>query len=226
MIPHGVTPADDWAAAEIFNESVGHWRNSKHWARIPGLQLLSGSGQRPRRVWAKVHLKEAADWEEIPEEERPKKPTFSELPTEEHPLDLLTEEEGRLSLPEERRPAKSTWTSYKNHRTKSGGRAARFPEPDVIFADVEYWYRQTFADWLANRPGKGGGRLVGSRDTRPREKTAPRFQLAEQRRERARTLLQGNPQITPKDVALQLDVTERTAQRILAELRTDHTATS
>ena len=55
MIPHGVTPADDQIAADIFGVSVGYWQDTKHWEEIRGLKLLNREGSR-RRLYQKEQL--------------------------------------------------------------------------------------------------------------------------------------------------------------------------
>ncbi|MFG2845987.1 hypothetical protein ACGF12_22875 [Kitasatospora sp. NPDC048296] len=76
--------------------------------------------------------------------------------------ELLTLEEARMALPEERRPTKSTMESYFH-----GSKATRLPEPDAEFYGVAFWRRATIERWNAEgrRPAhgiKGHGRPAGT----------------------------------------------------------------
>ncbi|MFJ9167337.1 hypothetical protein ACIRN5_23545, partial [Lysinibacillus fusiformis] len=76
--------------------------------------------------------------------------------------DLLTLEEARMAVPQERRPTKSTMESYYR-----GSKATRLPEPDAVFYGVAFWTRATIERWnsLERRPAhgvKGHGRPAGT----------------------------------------------------------------
>ncbi|MEV7123749.1 hypothetical protein [Kitasatospora griseola] len=58
--------------------------------------------------------------------------------------ELLTLEEARLVIPEERRPTKSTMESYYR-----GSKATRLPDPDAVFYGVAFWLRATIERWNA-----------------------------------------------------------------------------
>ncbi|MDW8804344.1 hypothetical protein P1P68_05945 [Streptomyces scabiei] len=225
MIPHGVTPADDEMAAEIFGISVGTWRDSKRWEKIRGLKLLNRAGSR-RRAYSKEQLLAAHT-----EQERAKalnvepKYDLPPVPVGEHADDLLDLEESLLALPEDRRVTLLTWKGYRY------GDKTRLPDPDFnlggkkgedgqIVGGEDFWRRQTILDWDANRPGRGSepgrGRKPGSKDKQPRKVGAQ----AQERRERARRMLDEFPgTLTAKVLADSLDVHPVHAERLLREAR-------
>ena len=214
MIPNGVTPADDQIAADIFGVSVGYWQDTKHWQKIRGLKLLNRKGSR-RRLYSKEQLLAARA-----EEERAKavneQPRYDlpPVPADEHPDDLLDLEEALYALPEERRVALSTWKTYKY------GDKTRLPAPDFNLGGQDFWRRQTILDWDANRPGRGSqpgrGRKPGSKNRAPRQPTPQ----AEERRQRARVLLDEQPTaVTAKVLAEDLGVHPVHAERLLRAAR-------
>ncbi|WP_330269885.1 hypothetical protein [Streptomyces griseorubiginosus] len=224
MIPNGVTPADDQTAADIFGVSVGYWQDTKHWQKISGLQLLNRTGSR-RRLYSKEQL-EAARLAEARAKQANEQPRYDlpPVPAGEHPDDLLDLEEALYALPEERRVALSTWKTYKY------GDKTRLPAPDFnlggqevdgeIVGGEDFWRRQTILDWDANRPGRGSqpgrGRKPGSKNRAPRQPTPQ----AEERRQRARVLLDEQPTaVTAKVLAEDLGVHPVHAERLLRAAR-------
>lgn len=212
MIPAGITPADDVKAAEIFGIGVGHWRDTKRWTTIRGLQLLNRKDAR-RRIFslqqlraAKAEEERAAAVNELPKYNLPP------VPTEESPRDLLDLVEARLALPKERRPTPSTWSTYRF------GTKTKLPEPDVTINGEGFWYRQTILDWDANRPGRGSvpgrGRHVGAKDKQPRRRGA----TAARRKERVRELLdERGSGLTAAEVQADLGISEGHASRLLKD---------
>jgi DNA invertase Pin-like site-specific DNA recombinase len=86
---------------------------------------------------------------------------------------------------------------------------------------VAHWKRHTIRDWDANRPGAGGGRPKGSKDTKPRTPaTDKRLALAQERKDRvAKMLADSKGNVTAAQIADDLGVSERQAYRILDEVR-------
>ncbi|MET9396095.1 hypothetical protein [Kitasatospora sp. NPDC002965] len=74
--------------------------------------------------------------------------------------ELLTLEEARMSVPQERRPTKSTMESYCN------GSKTTLPPADAVFYGVSFWFRATIEAWnRARKPAhgiKGHGRPAGT----------------------------------------------------------------
>ncbi|MFB7376530.1 hypothetical protein ACFC6U_01565 [Kitasatospora purpeofusca] len=74
--------------------------------------------------------------------------------------ELLTLEEARMSVPQERRPTKSTMESYCN------GSKTALPPADAVFYGVSFWFRATIEAWNgARKPAhgiKGHGRPAGT----------------------------------------------------------------
>ncbi|RPK32390.1 hypothetical protein EES39_38550 [Streptomyces sp. ADI92-24] len=226
MIPNGVTPADDQAAADIFGVSLGYWQDKKHWTKIRGLKLLNRKGSR-RRIYSKEQLI-AAQVEEARAKAVNETPKFDlpPVPAGEHPDDLLDLEESLQVLPEERRVTLATWKGYRY------GTKTRLPDRDFILGGKEvdgeivggddFWRRQTILDWDANRPGPGSepgrGRKVGSKNKAPRPLTPE----AQERRDRTRQLLDENAAgLTGKSLAKDLDVHPVHAERLLSAARKD-----
>ncbi|GHH54939.1 hypothetical protein [Streptomyces candidus] len=223
MIPHGVTPVDDRAAADIFGYSLGYWKDKKHWTEIPGLKLLNRKGTR-RRIYSKEQLI-AAQMQEARARRDNEMPKFDlpPVPAGEHPYDLLDLEESRLAVPEERRVTPSTWQTYKY------GTKTRLPERDFnlggkevdgeVVGGDDFWFRKTILDWDANRPGPGSvpgrGRKVGSKNAAPRRLTPE----AQERRDRTRQLLDENPTLTAAKLAEELGVHPVHAERLLSAAR-------
>ncbi|WP_371801586.1 hypothetical protein OHA38_43500 (plasmid) [Streptomyces sp. NBC_01732] len=228
MIPNGVTPADDQTAADIFDMSVGYWRDTKHWEQIRGLKLLNRAGSR-RRIYSKEQLL-AAQVEEARAKAVNEQPKYDLPPVpagEEHPDDLLDLEESLQVLPEDRRVTLSTWKGYRY------GKKTRLPAPDFnlggrkgedgeIVGGEDFWRRQTILDWDDNRPGPGSepgrGRKVGSKNRAPRRLTPE----AQERRDRTRQLLDENAAgLTGKSLAEDLGVHQVHAERLLSAARKD-----
>ncbi|MGW9441207.1 hypothetical protein [Streptomyces sp. NPDC055607] len=224
MIPNGVTPADDQTAADIFGLSVGYWQDTKHWEKIRGLKLLNRPGSR-RRVYSKEQLLAARA-----EEERAKAvnetPRYDlpQVPTGEHPDDLLDLEESLYALPEDKRVTLSTWKTYRY------GTKTRLPAPDFnlggkevdgeVVGGEDFWRRRTILDWAANRRGRGNpkGRPVGRKESQAR----PSNPQADERRKRARLLLDEIPTVlTAKMLGEHLGVHPVHAERILRAVRLD-----
>jgi hypothetical protein len=216
MIPPGITPADDAMAADIFGITVGTWRDSKRWEKIPGLKLLNRDGSR-RRIYSKAQLLAAAV-----EQERAK--AVNEMPNYDLPPvpaggdldDLLDLEESLLALPESRRVTLLTWKGYRY------GDKTRLPDPDFNFGGEDLWRRRTILDWDKDRPGpgseKGRGRKVGSKDKQPRHTVSQ--VKAQERLNRARQLVDENAsQVTAKSLAEDLGVHPVHAERLLREAR-------
>ncbi|MEV4042844.1 hypothetical protein [Streptomyces sp. NPDC049744] len=224
MIPHGVTPADDQIAADIFGVSVGYWQDTKHWEEIRGLKLLNREGSR-RRLYSKEQLLAARA-----EEERAKavneQPRYDlpPVPAEEHPGDLLDLEESLYALPADKRVTLSTWKGYRY------GTKTRLPDPDFnlggkdvdgeVVGGEDFWRRRTILDWAADRRGRGNpkGRPAGRKESQSR----PPNPQAEERKERARQLLAQHPTtLTAKMLGEDLGVHPVHAERLLRAARLD-----
>ncbi|GAA3861850.1 hypothetical protein [Streptomyces sedi] len=202
MIPAGRTPADSARAAQLLGVSLGTFRNRRAWERLP--RIVSRPGAR-QRIWDEEQLVAAVEGWPVPP-----------LPDAPHPDDLLDLEEARLALPEERRPTAATWASYVS--------TGRGPEPDEFVFGVPHFRRRTLPAWLAARPGRGagGGRPEGARDSRPRDRSGdPRHRRAEERRERVRELLVEGRWPRPEQLAEELSVSRRQAERLVAQARAE-----
>ncbi|MGD9486058.1 hypothetical protein WDH52_22900 [Streptomyces sp. TRM70308] len=230
MIPNGVTPADDQTAADIWGWTLGHWRDTKHWKKIPGLVLLREGGHRRGRVFSREQLLAAHTEEErakklnvLPAYDLPPVPAADDPNRGADPDDLLDLEEALHALPKERRVALSTWKTYRY------GDKTRLPEPDVVLGGktvdgqivggIELWRRRTILEWDANRPARGGpkgrGRPAGSKDRAPRAGT----KQGEERRQEVRRLLAENNRLTAKALAEATGVHPVHAERLLREAR-------
>ncbi|TGN72140.1 hypothetical protein E5083_30885 [Streptomyces bauhiniae] len=235
MIPNGVTPADDHMAADIWGWSLGYWRDTKHWEKIPGLVLLREGGHRRGRVFSKEQLLAAHTEEErakklnvLPAYDLPAVPAADDPDRAADPDDLLDLEESLDALPAERRVALSTWKTYRY------GDKTRLPEPDVVLGgkkadgqavvETELWYRRTILEWDANRPVRGGakgrGRPAGSKDRAPRTGT----KQGAERRQTVRRLLAENNHLTAKALAEAIEVHPVHAERLLREARLEKVA--
>ena len=224
MIPHGVTPADDQIAADIFGVSVGYWQDTKHWEQIRGLKLLNREGSR-RRLYSKEQLLAARA-----EEERAK----------------AVNEQPRYDLPRCRRrstPATcSTWRSpftpfprtsaSRWPRGRATGTAPRraFLTPTSTSVARRWTARSSAVRTSgAGRPSSTGRPTVAAeatpRGVRPGRKEAqsrPPNPQAEERKERARQLLAEHPTtLTAKMLGEDLGVHPVHAERLLRAARLD-----
>ncbi|MDT0319316.1 hypothetical protein [Streptomyces millisiae] len=202
MIPAGRTPADSARAAQLLGIALGTFRNRKAWQKLP--PTLSRPGTR-QRIWDEEQLLAAVEGRPIPP-----------LPTKPHLKDLLDLEEARLTIPEEQRPTPETWASY-----ISDGIG---PSPDEKVFGVPHFYRETIPAWLTARPGRGagGGRPVGATDTRPRDHSNdPRHHRAQQRIAHVRRLLAADAETPAEQVASELSISKRHAERLIAQVRTE-----
>jgi hypothetical protein len=207
VIPYGRTAADATTAANILGISLRTFNNKRAKMKLP--PLLSRTRAR-HQLWDYQQLTAALAGEDI-----------SPLPEQpEHPRDLLDAEEARLTIPEEQRPTTAAWSNYLT------GKSA--PEPDAMVCDaVPHYRRGRVPELLAERPAPGGapgrGRTKGAADKGERHLTALVHQRAAQRRDRTRELLQqasaAGVDLFPADVALELEVTIRHAERLIADAR-------
>ncbi|MFD8079507.1 hypothetical protein ACFV3E_43625 [Streptomyces sp. NPDC059718] len=136
------------------------------------------------------------------------------LPADESPRDLLDREEAREELVKlgiDLKP--EAWRAYINH-----GYA---PKADKTIEGVAYWYRSTIHAWPDSRPGEraGAGRPKSSKESTPRTpETDARLARAQQRLERVRAMVEAAPGISAGQIAKAENISERQAQRILAQL--------
>ncbi|MEV6781954.1 hypothetical protein [Streptomyces sp. NPDC051098] len=107
------------------------------------------------------------------------------------------------------------WRAYINH-----GYA---PAPDTEISGVGHWYRRTIVAWPDQRPGEGagGGRPLGSKDSKPRDRAAnPRLREADARKARVRKMLaDSNGRASAADIADAEGISERQAYRLLTTLQ-------
>lgn len=225
MIPHGLTPANDQRAAEIFGLALKTWQNKRRWESAPGLKLLNREGA-ARRLYAEEHLQAAKTNADLQAAGKPPLPIPS-IPAAGHDLDLLDLEEARLSLPKDRQVTEKTWKSY------SAGTKTRLPDPDHTGTGTNLWYRKTIRDWENNRLRKGaeppsgqkwpGGRPAGF-ESELRGKKKGAHTQAGQRRARVAELLNAHGRdLTPEQVQQDLNISLRQAERLLREAR-EHAA--
>ncbi|TDC15887.1 hypothetical protein E1265_26110 [Streptomyces sp. 8K308] len=199
VIPAGRTPADSVRAAQLLGVALGTFRNRKAWRTLP--PTLSRPEAR-QRIWDEEQLLAAIEGRPIPP-----------LPTEPHPEDLLDLEEARLTIPEDQRPTAETWASY---ISKGLG-----PRPVKVFG-VPHFRRAAIPAWLAARPGRGagGGRPRGAVDRGPRRRdNDPRYKVAQQRVEQVRRRLATEQAIGAGDIAEELSISRRHAERLIAQAR-------
>jgi hypothetical protein len=207
VIPSGRTAADAVTAARILGISYGTFKNKRTKLNLP--PLISRAGAR-HQLWDYQQLAAALAGEDVPP-----------LPEAvEHPEDLLDAEEARLTIPEEQRPTAAAWSTYLT------GKSA--PEPDAMVCDaVPHYRRGRVPELVAARPAPGGapgrGRTKGAVDKGERHLTAEVHRRAAQRRERTRELLRqafaAGGDLFPAEVALELEVTIRHAERLIADAR-------
>lgn len=196
MIPAGRTP--------LGTADIAKLKGTRSLSRDDAEQLpapISREGARTR-IWDSEQVGAHLAGREVPE-----------LPGEESPEDLLDREEARHELKNVIKP--EAWRAYVAH-----GHA---PKPDKVVCGVAHWKRRTIREWDANRPGEraGGGRPKGSKDTKPRTaETDRRLARAETRQNRVRQMLTDTEgRVTPAEIAADLGVTDRTAYRILNDVR-------
>jgi len=200
MIPAGLTPASDRTAAEIFGYELSTFQ--KTWPTL-GIRPANRDGARSR-IWILEHLHAVKNGQPLPQPS-----------DQESPLDLLDDQELRLSLPAERRPTEDTWKTYK--------RDGATPPPDIAKDDPErgvgtdLYYRQTGAEWNAERRNRGGGpgRPIGARDTKPRKTRTD----AAERLAQIAALLRENPNLTAAQLGQQVGLGEEQARRLRAKAR-------
>ncbi|MEZ0092523.1 hypothetical protein [Streptacidiphilus sp. EB129] len=225
MIPAGVTPADSAFAAKLQGISVATFRRHKAWEQLP--PVLSRKDAKVR-IWSQEQLLAAHAGEPIPplprqltveemsEEQRAAVEAGEAVPTAPDPDDLLDYEEARLALPAERRPAPVTWRGYILYGT------GPTPRPQDEHFGVPHWRRGALAEWNAQRRGRGGGPgRQGAPDKNGRVLKAERWTIAEQRRERAAQMLAEQPELRAETLAQELGVTQRHAERLLAQARAE-----
>ncbi len=233
MIPAGRTAADDKKAAELFGWSTGGYRNKKVWLQFPpSVKPLHHPGARARfydleQLTVQVDNMKAEEGakQEIPL--LPRNPQIlkegTELPTLKKGVhlaegDLLDRDEAfaaLAALPAEDRPSWTYWLRL--IAPASGGAKTKGPQA-VDVEGVRFWKYGTLTEWDAKREKRGApqpGRPVGVKEAGPRK---PRADFQE-RMETARRLLEENPALTNRELAEELKVTERTAERIRATLR-------
>ncbi|MFJ5926610.1 helix-turn-helix domain-containing protein [Kitasatospora sp. NPDC092948] len=249
MIPAGQIPADDTAAADLYNLSVHRYRVNKTWetfpaavkplhregakSRIYDLGQLTVVARNAKAAKEAAKKSEKAFEEEIPVISRDtqildpgaKDPTLKKdkngKPVELEAGDLLDRDEAYAALPEERRPSWSTW--LRMIAPPSGGAKTVGPLPTVILGgSIRLWSYKALLTWNADRTelhptGHGYGRPKGTPESTPR---APRADKVE-RSERTRQLLAERPAITAEELAADLGVSVRTADRYLAEAKND-----
>ncbi|MET9934075.1 MULTISPECIES: hypothetical protein [unclassified Streptomyces] len=224
MIPHGLTPANDERAAQIFGVALKTWQGKRRWESVPGLKLLNREGA-ARRLYAEEHLQAARTNADLQAAGKPLLP-MPPTPAAGHDLDLLDLEEARLSLPEDRRVTDKTWKSY------AAGTKTNLPDPDHTDAGTNLWYRKTIRDWDANRLRKGaerpdgqkwpGGRPPGSKDSRPKQ-YGPETLAGRRRARTAELLAAQGKDLTPEQVEQDLGISLRQAERLLLKAR-EHAA--
>lgn len=212
MIPHGLTPAGDARAAEIFDLSLKRWQTAKRWNDQPGLRVLS----RPdamRRLYAEEQLTVAKTNADRRDQDKAPLP-MPDIPAPGHDLDLLDLEEALLALPKDRQIALTTWKRY-----RSPSSATRLPAPDHTETGEDLWYRKTIVDWDADRRqhpgGDVGGRPAGSKDSTPKQWAS----TAAKRARVAELLAAHGTGLTSGQVQEEVGGSLRTAERLLSEAR-------
>ncbi|MET9396153.1 hypothetical protein [Kitasatospora sp. NPDC002965] len=134
--------------------------------------------------------------------------------------ELLTLEEARLAVPEERRPTPKTWESY-YARTK----VTSLPDPDRTFFGMDFWFRETIVRWDAEQRRRvgdnaGGHRPAGSKNSTwaPSESMQEIIALSEERRAQVNALHRDRPELTVPEIAGIVGVSPRAAFRYLQEV--------
>ncbi len=221
VIPHGLTPATDQRAAEIFGLALKTWQSKRRWESIPGLKLLNREGA-ARRLYAEENLQAAKTNADLQAAGKPPLP-MPPIPAAGHDLDLLDLEEARLSLPEDRQVTDKTWKSY------AVGTKTRLPEPDHTETGTNLWYRKTIRDWENNRLRKGaeppsgqkwpGGRPAGFESELRGKKKGAHTQAGQRRARVAELLAAHGRDLTPEQVQRDLNISLRQAERLLLEAR-------
>ncbi|MFC9818011.1 hypothetical protein ACFVJM_38850 [Streptomyces virginiae] len=225
MIPHGLTPANDERAAQVFGLALKTWQGKRRWESVPGLTLLNREGA-ARRLYAEENLQAAKTNVDLQAAGKPPL-TMPPIPAAGHDLDLLDLEEARLSLPKDRQVTEKTWKSY------AVGAKTSLPNPDHTKAGTNLWYRKTIQDWDNNRLRRGaelpsgqkwpGGRPAGF-ESEIRGKKKGAHTQAGQRRARVADLLTAHGRdLTSEQVQQDLNISLRQAERLLREAR-EHAA--
>jgi hypothetical protein len=190
VIPHGATPVGMDRASEILGKSVGTLRNTRLWEKV---RTLSRPAARGTRIFDEPDLVAYRDEAPLPPRPAP------------HPLDLLDKEAARLAIPEEKRPTPKTWDTYVYATDKDG----IGPKPDAHIEGMPFWYRQTVDTWAARPDGRH--RTKGSKNKQPTTRAATLERTA-----LVGVLLESDPSVTPAQVAAELGVSTRQAERYLA----------
>lgn len=223
VIPAGRTPIGEADAAALMGISLDTFRRRKLWATLP--PTLSRDKARVR-LWDLDQVRAHLAGEPVPE-----------LPAEDQPLDLLDIEAAREVLPEDRRPTAPTWRSYLSigtgpaeDRLIGAKNLPDTPAPPKTGSGAPYRYRRSVLAWNPQRTAAGGapgyGRPKGATDKKPRNlESVEAHQIAERRRARTRELLRtataAGVDLLPAQVALDLEVTVRHAERLIAEARNE-----
>jgi AraC-like DNA-binding protein len=190
VIPYGSKPVGIDRAAEMLGKSPGTLRNTRIWEKV---RTLNRPGARVTHIFDEADVAAYRDGTPPPPRPAP------------HPRDLLDIEEARLAIPEERRPTEKTWRTYVYATDKDG----IGPPADERVEGVSHWYRETIAAW-ASRPD-GRHRTKGSRNKAPIVREGAVRNAA-----RVAELLEADPSVTPAQVAADLGLSERQAERYLA----------
>lgn len=205
--------------AELHGMALGTFKNKKP-HRKPGFpEPVSAPGARVL-LWDADQVDAHLAGEPIPA-----------LPTEDDPEDLFSVQEAGALLDPPVSP--KSWDVYRRDpalraaAVMVGGKVERQVvdgvEREVVVGGVEHHPRRAILDWDASRPGlgTGGGRPVGSKDTRPRDRSNdPRMPAIAARKDRIRKMLEdSNGQVTAGEVAAAEGISERQALRDLNEVR-------
>ena len=229
MIPADVVPVDSAYAAASQGVSLSTFRRHRAWEKLT--PAISRPGAKTR-IWSKDQLD--ASIKGLPVPKLPRELSLDQLtpeqlaavqdgaamPTLPHPDDLLDHEEARLALPEDRRPTRRTWETYLRDGT------APDPRPEDVLFGTAHWRRADLAAWNANRRGRGGG---PGRQGAPNRSGTPgrqgwvlkhdRWTVAEQRLKLTAQRLAESPDLTTAELAAELDVTQRHAERLVTQVR-------
>ncbi|MFC1405795.1 MULTISPECIES: hypothetical protein [Streptacidiphilus] len=229
MIPADVVPVDSAYAAASQGVSLSTFRRHRAWEKLP--PVLSRTGAKVR-LWSKDQLDASIKGLPVPPlprelsrgqltpEQRAAVKAGAAMPTQPHPDDRLDYEEARLALPEDRRPTPKTWESYLRDGTAPPVR------PEDVLCGVSHWRRADLATWNENRRGRGGG--PGRQGAPNRSGIAgrqgwvlksERWALAEERLQRTAQRLAESPELSTAELAAELEVTQRHAERLVAQVR-------
>uniref|UniRef100_UPI002F91BE4E hypothetical protein n=1 Tax=Kitasatospora indigofera TaxID=67307 RepID=UPI002F91BE4E len=153
MIPAGRTAADDALAAEIFGYRLASYRKRRLWEEFPPeIRPFHRPGARKRfydREQLAVHAGNLLAGKTVVPvpvlDVDPQDPGPGQM----RPEDLLGRDEAYEAIPEERRPARSTWLRL--IAPPSGGATTLGPEPDLVLDNTRFWRRSTIQAWDEQR---------------------------------------------------------------------------